>query len=217
LRKSYIYYFFFGERAGYLSATDAYAPKLLDPKQKGKLAANRNNAKTDETERFNFFYTPAAPTTPTDYSLNEGEGFSAPDAGFPLVTYSETQLILAEANLRIGAANSADALAALNKHRAALTQQFPKGKYDPYTLLDILGGASGLLTEILTEKYVTLIGQIEAFNDARRTKNAIGIPVKGSTAKTLPQRFLYPQSEINTNPNVPNPLPGLYDPTPANR
>lgn len=212
-----IYYFFFGERAGYLSATDAYAPKLLDPKQKGKFAANRNNAKTDETERFNFFYTPAPATAPSDYGLNEGEGFSAPDAGFPLVTYSETQLILAEANLRIGAANSVDALAALNKHRAALAQQFPKGKYDPYTLLDIPGGASGLLTEVLTEKYVTLIGQIEAFNDARRTKNAIGIPVKGSTAKTLPQRFLYPQSEINTNPNVPSPLPGLYEPTPVNR
>ena len=74
-----------------------------------------------------------------------------------------------------------------------------------------------LLREILTERYLTFMGQINAFNDARRTNNALSMPVKSATAPSLPQRFLYPQSEINTNPNVPKPIPGLYEKTPVNK
>lgn len=204
---------FLTSRFGYLTAEGAYAPKLLDPAQKGRFAGNRNNAKTDETARFDYFYTEASSLTAFDYELKTYEEFSAPDASYPLVTFTETQLVLAEANARLG--TTADALVALNKHRAALEKQYAGGKYEAYTLANIVGGAAGLLREILTEKYVTLIGQTEAFNDVRRTKNAIGIPTK--TGANIPQRFLYPQSEINANPNVPKPLPGLFEPTPLNK
>jgi hypothetical protein len=45
----------------------------------------------------------------------------------------------------------------------------------------------------------------------------IGVPNKttGSTAATgYPQRFLYPQDEVDTNENVPSPLPTFFEPTP---
>jgi len=46
-----------------------------------------------------------------------------------------------------------------------------------------------------------MFGQIESFCDLRRTKNAIGVPTNSGTE--IPARFLYPQSEINANDNVP--------------
>lgn len=197
------------ERNGYLGATNSYAATILDP-SKSNAANNRNNAKTDETGRFNYFFTAAS--SGSDYGIRIGEGFSAPGAGYPLVTYSENQLILAEAYARKN--QSELALEALNSHRATLAAQFG-GKYDAYTAADIPTG--GLLKEILTERYVTFIGQIEAFNDARRTNNALSLPIKGNGATTIPQRFLYPQSEVNTNTNTPSPLPGLFVDTPVNK
>ncbi|WP_045690568.1 SusD/RagB family nutrient-binding outer membrane lipoprotein [Hymenobacter sp. AT01-02] len=212
-----LYYQFLGNRNGYLTGDNAYAPKLLDPAQKSLIANNRNNAKTDEGARFSYFYEPASTPAAADYELRQGltataKEFSDPDASFPLVTYSETQLIIAETSARTG--TPVDALAALNRHRAALAVAYPTGKYEPLLLSDIAGG--DLLKEILTERYVTLIGQAEAFTDARRTNNIVGIPIKGTGNTTLPQRFLYPQSEVNANANVPNPIPGLFVKTPVN-
>jgi len=59
-----------------------------------------------------------------------------------------------------------------------------------------------LLKEILLEKYKALYGTIEAFNDMRRTHNLIGIPLKSGTQ--YPERFLYPQEEINSNTSTPS-------------
>jgi len=70
-----------------------------------------------------------------------------------------------------------------------------------------------LLEQILEEKYITLVGEIVTFHDLRRTRNFIGVPNKttGSTgASDFPQRFLYPQSEVDTNSNVPSPLPEFF-------
>jgi hypothetical protein len=96
--------------------------------------------------------------------------------------------------------------------------------YEPYVEADFAPGgianpqgeAAGqaLLREILEERYVTLTGQLEVFNDVRRTKNLLGVPVQGG-APNLPQRLLYPQSEVNTNTaNVPQ--ADLFTPTPVN-
>ena len=60
------------------------------------------------------------------------------------------------------------------------------------------------------------VGEIVTFHDLRRTRNFIGVPNKttGSTgASDFPQRFLYPQSEIDTNSNVPSPLPEFFSTT----
>ena len=53
-------------------------------------------------------------------------------------------------------------------------------------------------------------------NFLRRTRNFIGVPNKptGSTgASDFPQRFLYPQSELDANENIPSPLPEFFAPT----
>jgi starch-binding outer membrane protein, SusD/RagB family len=86
--------------------------------------------------------------------------------------------------------NVTSALAALDVYRVYLanpaTTYITSGysargiKYDPYQLTDFspggianpttLSGQEALLMEILEERYVTFIGQIEQFNDVRPNK-----------------------------------------------
>jgi len=49
----------------------------------------------------------------------------------------------------------------------------------------------------------------------RRTRNAISVPNKQGAigASNFPQRYLYPQSELDTNPNIPASLPDFFAPT----
>ena len=76
-----------------------------------------------------------------------------------------------------------------------------------------------LLKEILEERYVSFFGQIEGFNDMRRTQNEaiVRVPVSPNTGSQLPQRFLYPQSEIDRNASTPSPIPGIFVRTPVNQ
>ncbi len=76
-----------------------------------------------------------------------------------------------------------------------------------------------LLREILEERYVSFFGQIEGFNDMRRTQNEtlVRVPVLPNTGAQLPQRFLYPQSEIDRNTSTPGPIPGIFVRTPVNQ
>ena len=65
---------------------------------------------------------------------------------------------------------------------------------------------------------LVLIGELVTFHDLRRTRNFIGVPNKptGSTgASDFPQRFLYPQEEVDANDNIPSPLPEFFDVTAA--
>ena len=209
-------------RSGYISAEGAYATTLLDVTG---TANSRANAKTDESGRFAYFYT----TNSGYYSLDPNivDGAFAPDADAPLLTYVETQAILAEALNRTG--DQAGALAALNAIRAenSSNPNYKGGTYAAYTAADFAAGGLvnkvagqtadvALLKEILTEKYLSLIGQFEPFHDLRRTNNLIGVPKKNAASPSLPQRLLYPQSEVNTNPNVPKPIPGVFVKTPVN-
>jgi len=76
-----------------------------------------------------------------------------------------------------------------------------------------------LLREILEERYVTFFGQIEGFNDMRRTQNEtiVRVPVTPNAGTQLPQRFLYPQTEIDRNSSTPSPIPGIFIRTPVNQ
>jgi hypothetical protein len=235
------YDFLYNQRVGYMNAQGAYAPSLLDPTS----ATYRGNAKTDETARYEYLYQLGLITTDLDPNVlsnfdgwgnpQNQDGFFAGDTWFPLVTFQENQLILAEALIKNSSPDDASALQALNKHRQYMaiggyinTGYLPDGhKYDDYVLADFSPGgmvnpaSSGLtqeqalLKEILEEKYITLVGQIEQFSDVRRTKNLLGIPP--TTGTKLPQRFLYPQDEINTNPNTPQLAAGdLFKETTAN-
>jgi hypothetical protein len=201
-------YFLDNERPGYLMG-GAY---IFD------LMKKRQNAKTDETDRIAYYF-----LDDTGEEPNYGDGIFALDADYLILGAAETSLILAETSLRKSSPSFSEALAALNTHREAMG-------FDTYTAADFNTGGlenkdginanDALLREILEEKYVSLYGSIEGYNDLRRTwKDAVRVkvPVKGTTATSIPLRLLYPQSEVNTNPNIPNPLPGLFEATPVNK
>lgn len=241
-----IYYSFLTyDRAAYMNASVSYAADLLDPSR----PTYHGNAKTDEGDRFNYLFLEGLNTADLDPNVQVAfdwgndaseDGFFGANSSFPLVTFEENQLILAEANMKQAAPDQAAALAALNALRAYYSvggnttsgstvsngAYVAEGqKYDPYALTDFAAGGinnkagetadQALLREILTERYLTLIGQIEQWTDVRRTHNYLKIPpVKGTE---IPQRFFYAQSEINTNPNTPDlPASDLFTPTTIN-
>jgi len=232
------------DRPGYLSAADALAPRLLDPSADEYRG---HTGKTNEADRFSFAYTTAeiyvAGYEPNFLSDAQGykdepAGMFAITADFPLVTYRENQLILAEATLRTGDASGA--LSALNNYRAYLdgggylNPDFysGEGNYLAYTLADDFeaGGdenpdgidaKDALYREIIEEKYISMIGTIEVFNDMRRNgfgsfagkQNWQVIGITPNSGSQIPQRFIISQAEINSNTSAPTPTPGLFEKT----
>lgn len=189
----------------------------------------RGNAKTDETGRFNFYFT----TNSIGVQPNTIDGFAAQTASASLVSYEENLLILAEAGFRTR--GFAEGLTRLNAFRSFMSTggyltnaDLAQVQYDDYVEADFANGGmenldgvsqnDALLREILEERYVTFYGQIEGFNDMRRTEEEtnVRVPIMPNTGGQLPQRFLYPQSELDRNANVPNPIPNFFDPTDVN-
>jgi hypothetical protein len=218
------YDFITSSRYGYLSA-EGPAANPAAGSYAYQLYSMRANAKTNETSRRNYFYTTASNIYLVDPNVVNGAFKS--NASSPLVTYYETQAILAEALARTG--DAPGALVALNNLRAydAVTYPAAGARYLDYTSADFAAGGlvntvsgqtsdQALIKEILTEKYLGMVGQFEPFNDLRRTNNLIGIPKKNNASPDIPQRLLYPQSELDTNPNVPKPIPNLFAKTPVN-
>ena len=75
----------------------------------------------------------------------------------------------------------------------------------------------GRLSKTITVRYIFFLMQYEAFNDVRRLEKAVPavqLPIPLYAGSQKPQRFIYPQNEINTNPNVPNPLPTQFQKLP---
>ena len=179
----------------------------------GVDASSRNNAKTDETDRFSYYY------NGTDINM---EGIAAADEPMNLISLEENTLIWAEALIRSGAGNFDAALNKLNEHRANLRNgeffTISTGVYDDYVEADFTSGGvensdgvlskeDALLREIIEERYVTFFNQILGFNDMRRMKKDpvdLQVPVPFNQGSQHPERFLYPFSEENTNgANVP--------------
>jgi len=209
-------YYSFGQvnREGYLTANGAILPTYLDPAH----ASYRGNDKTDETARFNHIYVKDSATM--DYDLNYAGMWTA-TSPFPLFSALENHLIIAESSLD---SDMGVALQFLNSARAILAAQYPSGKYEAYEMADFEAGgmannggsaADALRHEIVEEKYASLVGQSECFNDLRRTNNLLGIPA--TSGGSIPERFLIPQGEIESNSNTPSPIPDLFLETPVNQ
>lgn len=201
-----------------------------DPATSANIANYRGNAKTDETARYNYLFEIREFGT----QPNTTDGFAAQDAPSPVVTYAENLLILAEAGFR--SQGFATGLERLNDFRAYLatggylSNPTAAGlRYEPYVTPDFDNGGlenpdgispdNALLREILQERYVTFFGQIEGFNDTRRTQGetTVRVPVMPNVGSQLPQRFLYPTTELDRNSNVPRPVPDFFAPTPVNQ
>lgn len=117
------------------------------------------------------------------------------DAAFrqPVVTWAETQLIIAEAQYRAG--NVVAAQAALNAVRTSAGM--------PAVAPTVVGPA--LLTAILQEKYIVLFQNIEAYNDYKRTCYPNVTPASAAFNGNVPARLYYSSDERNANPNIPLP------------
>ena len=222
------YQFFVQDRPTWLTGANAYAVGYLNPSH----ARYRGNAKTIERSRYNYLYSSA---TNPNYTVN---GFYYQTVSFPMATYAENLLILAEADARVNGFTAG--LTRLNAFRAYMTSGGYIGsfyltagnyKYDPYAAADFAAGGMenggttplaqdrALLREIMEERYLTFIGQIEGYNDLRRTfgETDIRVPVPANTGTQFPKRFLYPQVEVDLNSSTPNPIPSLFTPTPLNQ
>jgi hypothetical protein len=222
------YQFFAQDRPTWLDANGVFAVGLLNSAN----SKYRGNAKTIEKARFNYLYSSA---TNPNYTAN---GFFYQTVAFPMASYAENLVTLAEADMRVNGFNAG--LARLNTYRAYLNGGGYIGstyltagnyKYDPYLAADFAPGGienalpssvaadRALLREIMEERYITFIGQIEGFNDLRRVfkETDIRVPVAPNTGAQFPQRFLYPQVEVDLNKSTANPIPSLFTPTPVNQ
>ena len=207
-----------------------FMTSLLQPGSANPNPANyRGNSKTDETARFNYLFN----ITSVGVQPNTEDGFAAQEASAPLVTYQENLLILAEAGMRSQGFDTG--LQELNDFRAFMDNggylmniDDANVAYEAYDAADFAAGGienpdglsqeDALLREILEERYVTFFGLIQPFNDLRRTLNEtnVRVPVEPSSGTQLPQRFLYPQTEIDRNENAPSPIPDFFEPTDVN-
>lgn len=226
-----LYYQFFAvETRGADLVVSDFMASLIEPGTGNPLPANyRGNAKTNEAARFNYLLTKNS----VGIQPNTDNGYAAEEASAPMVTFEENMLILAEAGLRTAGFDTG--LTHLNDYRAYLNTggymvnaDAANVLYEAYVAADFDNGGmenadglaplDALLREILEERYITLFGQVEPFNDSRRTLNeaAVRVPVQPNVGSELPQRFLYPQTEIDRNENTPNPIPDFFDPTAIN-
>jgi hypothetical protein len=139
--------------------------------------------------------------------MNTTDGFAAVDRNYPVVSFEEVQLIIAETAV---GTNPSEALAALNSVRASNISKYG-GNFDAYTTADFAAGgmvSRGLSTsaamtmEIMIEKFKSVIGG-PTYHDIRRNKNLIGTRIKNSETNVIPQRYLYPASESASNENFP--------------
>jgi hypothetical protein len=212
-----------GSRAGDLTSTGSFTQNLLDVSN----VSSRNNAKTDESRRRDYFI--------LDQTGINSNRLSAANALMPLVPYEENLLILAEAGYRTVGFN--EGLTRLNTLRAYLVSGSAFAgnpalslKYDAYVSTDFDAGGientdnisanKALLREVMEEKYVSCFGTLIPFDDFRRirsTDSDIALAVPVNSGSSYPERFLIAQDEINGNEFAPTPIPNLFVKTPVNQ
>lgn len=115
-----------------------------------------------------------------------GPTFENLDFPQPIITWAETQLIIAETAFRAG--NTGEALAAVNAVRVAAGNA-PLG--------------SVTLARIAVEKWIAMFQNIEVWNDYKRTCLPRLTPAPGKSV--IPGRLLYAFSERNANSSIPDP------------
>lgn len=197
--RSMYYQFLAEQRGGYLIAGNSNLVQLMNGTKARELAT------PGDLIRFDSYFAELGNGLDLNFSST---GYFAVDASFPIVSWTENQLILAEALERTAGGGAGQA--AFNEVRAHLANVYG-GSFPASN-----STGDQLILEILEEKYVSMPGSLQVWHDARRTKNLLGVPIKADGAASIPQRFFYPQVEINANQNFPG-LIDLYEPTPVNQ
>ena len=180
-----LWYEFLIDRSGYITSSQSFATDLM-------VSRSADSTNNDST-RLGYFYKGAG-----NAALNDSDtGAFGPASNLAGFTAAETYLIMAEASFRAG--NRANAIANLNSARQYWNKKL-KTKLADYVDSDLPG--NGLRDEIYTETYLSLNAHLEVFNFLRRIDWAIP-GLKPTNGSSFPERFLYPQSELDANPNTP--------------
>ncbi|MEM1359673.1 MAG: SusD/RagB family nutrient-binding outer membrane lipoprotein, partial [Bacteroidota bacterium] len=190
------------QRTDYLTFDGSYLIRVLSD----TTDISRTSAKTNDSNRRSFYMYNAGGFD--RLNTNPG-GYFAADQNFPVVSYPEVQLIIAEAAQRTG--DNDKAIEALNNAR-----NYWDGLMGTDDYVDMEAGDfaddDALLEAILLEKFVSVFGT-PTFYDVIRTDNLLNVDLDGRT--TPVQRFIYPSVERSSNANYPG-LKTLDDPTPIN-
>ncbi|HIP47862.1 MAG TPA: SusD/RagB family nutrient-binding outer membrane lipoprotein [Lutibacter sp.] len=218
------------DRVGYLTAKNAYGWQLLKPGQDNY----RGHSKTKEHLRVLYNYKNTNDGEKADLAFTTSESKFAEASNMPLMTWGEMMLIQAEYQARTNGLSAG--VIAYNTYRAALRTGYSIGvnddcwgnpgacnsRYEDFVDADFAAGGlentdgiddlQALIREIYEERYVYFIGNFEAFTDYRRTNNVAEIQMR--SFDDTPQRFLYPQAEVNSNSNIPSPIPDVSVATP---
>ena len=225
--KNLFYTIIAGSRAGDLGNAGSFLLDILDSSN----AKYRGNAKTNETARHGYY-------TIDESSASGNTGVIEQFESQPIATYSENQLIKAEASARSGFASG---LSALNSYRAWLSgggrlnatfDDADNYMYDAYVEADFTSGGmenadgvskdKALLREIIEERYVSGFGSYMPFNDHRRLRGAgesdlvPPFPLNTVGATQHVERMQWSQGELSSNENAPTD-PGLYAKTAVNK
>jgi hypothetical protein len=118
----------------------------------------------------------------------------------PIATCSETYFIIAESHAALG--NDAAARAALRNALGCQEDWWGVDLSELKADVDNLSGAS-LFEEIMKQKFLGLLLELEIWNDYKRTCLPARVPAPGRSA--IPGRWFYGIQERQTNENVPPP------------
>ena len=229
---------FYWNRDGYLSAQDAYGLNIT------MGGARDNAKTQEIVRGYYNYAPGSWWGSVADYDLNIMiTAWLGTDGKFggnmEMVTYGEMLLIQAEAEAR--ANGVAAALPYYNQYRDLLDNNnytgnwgpavfgiaAPFGLYAPYDTTDFDAGGienadniaskNAFLRELFEERYVFFIGDYESYVDAERAKNDADVPhyfdlKSGFSGEPL--RFIYPQSEIDSNSNFPGTAPAVTEALP---
>jgi hypothetical protein len=216
-----------GSRSGDMGADGSFFYEVLMNPADGN---SRNNAKTDETARRNYSY--------IEGDGGSDNGIDAALTPMPIVSYEENLLIWAECLIRASSDNQG-AIDKLNELRGYLRSGNAFNlidiadtyQYDDYVLADFQAGGMentdgiavdrAILREIIEERYVSGYTTYMPFNDLRRLRKSdsdliLPIPFNTTSNTTHVERLLYPNAEIQSNPNIPSPLPNIFTSTKNN-
>jgi hypothetical protein len=165
-------------------ADDPRIPRFFGPDAAGGISGGTPAGENDATSVPGPFL--ASQTSPTT-----------------MISYAEVKFIEAEANFQLN--HKAEALAAYQEAVAASVNKIVGGDNSEWLDANINNETEATLSlnKIMTQKYLALHGQVQPFNDWRRT----GIPalslVPGAKTTEIPRRFPYAQDEITYNSNTP--------------
>lgn len=157
-------------------------------------------------------YHGAEPSSEDVDASNVGPYLATSTAPVPMVTYVEAMFIKAEASLR--ATNPAQAATAYNEAVIASVQQVTKAAPSAAFVLAYASETAATinLTKIMTQKYLALFTQVEAYTDWRRTDIPKLTPNEAEKATAIPRRLPTVQDEKRYNAANVVIVENIYEP-----